>query len=153
MHSWDMLVQEPLSVADLDDRNIHVGHEQEDQCTFCGKGTNGPWYPIEDVTIIRHWNVDSIDEPGGGHWTWYCPHHLERRRGNWWKSSHLAPRHLKPEIVHDCDHIFGTTMKCGDPAVEPFDGTWLCDTHAKSARLRRAQAALFSDEEDKGLLG
>lgn len=154
MYSWDMLVEDPYPLAELEDRSIHIGHEQENQCTFCGKDEDGPWYPVEAVSIIRHWNIDSTDEPGGGHWTWYCPQHLERRRGNWWKSSHLAPERLMPEVRHKCSHVFGASMKCGDPAVEPFDGSWLCDTHAASARLKRKQMAVFAqDDEDEGLLG
>lgn len=143
MHSWDMKVETPLPLTELEDRNVKGGHPIENQCSSCGIGSLDPWYPIEDVTVIRHWNIDSVDEPGGGHWTWYCPDHLARRRDNWWRSSHLAPAHLLPEITHDCAHIIGVKTVCGDPAVEPFDGIWLCERHAQAERVSRRMAELF----------
>jgi hypothetical protein len=148
MHSWHMKIETPLSLTDLEDRQIHTGHPVENQCSNCGVGPLDPWYPIEDVALVRHWTTNSVDEPGGGHWTWYCRAHLDQRAGNWWRTSHLAPAYLIPEEEHYCAHDIGLRRSCGELAVEPFDGIWLCEQHAAVERMNRRIRELMSDEFD-----
>jgi hypothetical protein len=149
MNSWEMKVETPLPLTEFDNRRDYEGYDpSKSQCSFCGVGPLDPWYPVEDVSVVRHWTVDSVDVPGGGHWTWYCPKHLEHRAGNWWKFSHLAPAHLLPEVTHPCAHIEGAKTKCGEVAVEPFDGAWLCERHAAAERVNRRIAALLSNDGD-----
>jgi hypothetical protein len=100
--------------------------------------------------MVRHWTTASVDVAGAGKWMWYCPGHLDTRNGNWWLSSHLAPERLLPEVNHNCEHVSGVRMLCGERAVEPFDGVWLCQRHAESARIVRRQAEPLSrDFDDK----
>lgn len=147
MHADDMKVESPLQLIELDERETHVGHTGENQCTYCGVGALDPWYPIEDVTVIRHWKSVSGDGPSGGHWTWYCPEHLERRAGNWWRSSHLAPAHLLPEQKHFCTRTVAMKGACGEVAIEPFDGIWLCERHADAERTNRRIVELLSESD------
>jgi len=142
-----MLVEAPVPFSEVEDWPRHPGHEGESQCSTCGVGETDPWYKAEDVMMVRHWTTASVDEPAGGHWTWYCPVHFEMRAGNWWQSSHLAPARLLPEIVHACVRPVGLGSPCGKTAVEPFDGVWLCEQHAEAERVDRRIANLFADEE------
>ncbi|MDL9978613.1 hypothetical protein [Microbacterium candidum] len=152
MHTWDMLVETPVCEADIDDRNHHPGHDSQNQCSYCGIGENRPWYDIHDVTLIRHWTTSSQDVPGGGHWTWYCPEHLDKRNGNWWRSSHLAPERLKPEVRHFCGQRVEFGENCGGVAIEPFDGLWMCERHAAAERVNRRIRDLLgtNDPLDEG---
>ena len=147
MKYWDMLVETPARVSDLEDHAAHHGDATVFPCTNCGVGPLDPRYPLEEMTTVRHWNIDSVDEPGGGHWTWYCPKHLEMRDGEWWISSHLAPARLLPEETHYCSADIGLKKACGEAAVECFDGAWRCEAHADTERMNRRIAALLSDDE------
>lgn len=146
MHSWDMLVETPLSCGELDDRNVRVGREAESQCTFCGVSDLDPWFPVSDVMVVRHWNADSVDEPGGGHWTLYCPEHFANRDGRWWANSRLAPERLLPDEVHHCSEPVGLGARCGEGAYERFDDSWLCDRHAAAERVRQRLERLLASE-------
>jgi hypothetical protein len=146
MKYWDMPVETPVRLTDLEDHVERHGNAHESQCSDCGKGPLRPWYPLEEVSAVRHWNVDSLNEPGGGHWTWYCPDHLERRNGEWWRSSHLAPAQLVPEETHYCSQDLGLRKTCGEVAVECFDGAWRCEEHSAAERMNRRIAALLSDD-------
>lgn len=137
MHSWDMLVETPVCEAELEDRVSKPGHDGENQCSDCGVGAGRRWFPHDQIMVVRHWTTDSQDVPGGGHWTWYCPKHFERRNGNWWRTSHLAPAHLLPEIIRRCDQEAELGQRCGAVAVEPFDDVWMCERHAVKERLER----------------
>jgi hypothetical protein len=82
---------------------------------------------------------------GGGHWTWYCSDHLAKRGDNWWVNSHRAPARFQPDVVHTCASIMGTKTVCGDPAIEPFDGVWLCERHAEAERVKRRMKDLTDE--------
>lgn len=152
MHSHDMLVETPVCEADLEDRSRKPGHDGENQCSYCGVGPNGPWYDVHDIMVVRHWTTDSVDEPGGGHWRWYCPDHF-RRRTRWWRTSHLAPPRLLPKITHPCAQIVEFGERCGVVAVEPFDGAWFCEKHAAVQRTEmRINQLLHGDDEVDPLL-
>lgn len=146
MHSWDMLVETPVCEAELEDRTRHPDHDNENQCSDCGVGEGRRWFPTDQIMVVRHWTTNSQDIPGGGHWTWYCPEHFERRNGNWWKTSHLAPARLLPEITHRCARKAELGMLCGDTAVEPFDGVWVCERHAARERLERRLREIMSSD-------
>lgn len=148
MHSWDMKVETPVPFLELEDRNHHPGHEQASQCTFCGVAELSRWYPAEDVMVVRHWNSDSVDEPGGGHWTWYCPSHFEGWVVDGWKSSKFAPIHLLPDALRACEARSGLKGLCGDRGVEIIDGEWMCDRHAEAARTERRLRKLFGERTE-----
>lgn len=142
----DMKVETPVHLPDIVGREIYPGHPDESQCSNCLKAGNEHWYPLADIWVVRHWTIASVDDTGGGKWMWYCPDHLTNRSGNWWRSSHLAPANLLPQVTHDCEYVSGLTTVCGELAVEPFDGTWMCERHAESARIARRQAEILSRE-------
>lgn len=153
MRMSDMKIETPVPLADLDDWVIHADHPGQCQCSDCGVGVLDPWYTIEDVTVVRHWLTISVEEPknGGGHWTWYCPEHLEKRADRWWKSSHLAPANLLPVLKHWCAREVGLKRACGEPAVEPFDRIWLCEEHAAVERVNRRIAQVLAANDDRNL--
>ncbi|WP_426516773.1 hypothetical protein ACPPVQ_18845 [Diaminobutyricibacter sp. McL0618] len=142
MLAEEMKVETPLALAELEDRTIYSGHEYENQCSDCGVTEADPWYPIEDIMLVRHWTKTS--EPEGGTWWWYCPDHFDRRGDRWWANSHLAPAELLPEEKHFCARYIGLNSVCGSPAIEPFDGVWVCETHAVTERVNRRIAELLS---------
>lgn len=143
---WDdMLVETPVPEAELR-RTPKPGHEGENQCTYCLRVGVPKWYPVEDVMVVRHWKTTSQDVRGGGHWTWYCPEHFDKRRGRWWRYSHLAPARLLPEEKHYCVRDVGLGARCGIRAVEPFDGQWFCEPHAAAERVNRRAQELFAGE-------
>lgn len=93
MNYRDMLVEVPVLCADLDDEpRIASGIH----CSSCGVGSDDPMYRADELWAIRHWTIDSVDEPGGGHWRWYCAEHLATASLPW-VTSHLAPTRLLPE--------------------------------------------------------
>jgi hypothetical protein len=140
----DMLIETPVRESDILDRPSKPGHEGENQCSYCGVGVDDPWYDSRDIMVIRHWT--SRDVGDGGHWTWYCPRHFDNRDGNWWRSSHEAPEHLKPPVTHRCQAQGDfRSERCGHEAVEPFDGVWMCERHAASERLRLRVVSVLRD--------
>lgn len=134
MRPEDMLIETPVSEAELD-RPAKPGHEGMNQCTYCGVGPEDPWYPTDDVMVVRHWKQNTPDDPGAGHWTWYCPDHFDNRNGTWWKWSHTAPAHLLPEIHNPCERYEGLGSYCGADAVDAVAGSWYCAIHAGPARM------------------
>jgi hypothetical protein len=136
----DSMVETPVPLVEIGDRSIYVGSEYESQCSSCGTTKNDPWYPVEDVMVIRHWTTN-----GGIAW-WYCPDHFNRRTDRWWRNSDLAPTHLLPEITHQCERpgVLGST--CGDEASVAISGIWTCERHAEAARVDRRIAELMADE-------
>lgn len=143
MNTWDMLVETPVREADIEDRS----HEEPfNQCSYCGVGPNDPHYDVRDIMVIRHWTTKSQDVREGGMWTWYCPKHFEKRNGNWWKSSHLAPARLQPPLTYSCAQRVEFGEKCGINAVEPFDGVWMCQKHAAVERMNRRIRELLDDD-------
>lgn len=87
----DMLVEVPALCADLEDESREDGIN----CSSCGVSADSPTYRAEELWTIRHWTTDSIDEPGGGHWRWYCAEHLATASLPW-VTSRLAPARLLP---------------------------------------------------------
>lgn len=147
-----MLIETPIPEAELS-RTPKPGHEGENQCTYCLSNGIEAWYPAEDVMVVRHWKSTSKDVRGGGHWTWYCPDHFDKRRDRWWRYSHLAPARLMPEVKHDCVRDVGLGATCGEVAVEPFDGVWFCEKHAAVERVNRRAADLFGETNEDPLMG
>jgi hypothetical protein len=148
MLSKDMLVETPVPEAELEDRWRKPGHDGENQCSLCGVGEDGPWYDVRDIMVIRHWTTDSrLDEVGnGGHYMWYCPDHLSRRRGEW-RTSGLAPAHLQPEVVYHCKQRAELGRACGEVAEELVEGTWMCARHASVERLNIRMRELLADDD------
>lgn len=141
----DMMVETPILLTEIDILTEYAGHPDEHECTGCLARSSYPWYGNEDVMVLRHWTSVSVNEPGGGKWTWYCPEHFEKRAGNWWPNSHRAPAKLLPVVEHSCDHVSGRKFGCNEYAVEPFDGVWLCEVHANAERVSRRFDELLSD--------
>lgn len=141
----DMLVETPVRLDRLDDRTLKSGHERESQCSTCGTDDFDPWYPIEDVMVVRHWTKHSVDEPFGGKWWWYCPTHFEQWGGKWWPNSDLAPSRLLPEVVHTCERPGPLGSTCGEKSSVAIGGVWTCERHAEAARVQRRIDELFAD--------
>lgn len=147
MRLSEMLVETPVCEADLVDREPKQGRDGQNQCSYCGVGDAAPWYPASQIMAVRHWTTDSQDVPGGGHWTWYCPTHLQRRNGNWWRTSHLAPARLLPAVVHRCGQRAEFGRQCESHAVEPFDSVWMCERHAATERLERRLRDVLEEDD------
>lgn len=69
----DMLVETPVPLTRISNRNPKYESDGRNQCSTCGTTPDKPRYPIEDVTVIRHWQIDDGDDPRDGIWWWYCP--------------------------------------------------------------------------------
>lgn len=141
MKLGEMKVETPTPLREVEDRSLYVGSENLSQCSYCGTREGDPWYPVDDVTVIRHWT-----KSGGIGW-WYCPEHLSQWTGRWWRNSDLAPAHLLPELKHRCERGGALGSKCGDDAAVAISGIWTCDRHAEAARVQRRIEDLLADDD------
>lgn len=152
MRYRDMLVETPVPLADIEDRSLKPGHEDQNMCTYCGVQAD-MWRLIADITVIRiwtsasKWNPDNENEwEQGGKWNWYCRDHLASKlRNGWAPNSHRAPPHLLPEITQPCVRVGPLKRKCEEPAVDHFEQGWMCEHHAVAERNSRLANALLND--------
>lgn len=138
----EMLVETPYSLAEVETRVVKLGHELQNQCTYCGVLPGDPWYPINEITVYRVWTRTSVYTPEsevlhdqGGVWQWRCPDHPKRA---WAPFSH-APGELLPPEKHPCEEA----LPLGKGKCRQADGTqkfvegWFCPDH----RLKHINAA------------
>jgi hypothetical protein len=45
----NMLVETPVNLPDIVGREIHHGHPDENQCSYCLRARNAEWYPLADI--------------------------------------------------------------------------------------------------------
>jgi hypothetical protein len=147
MRYEDMLVETPVRLTEIENRNPTREHDQMNQCSECGVTSSHPWYPFEEIWVIRHWQLVRGNPSYEGAWNWYCEEHIDQRRGRWWKNSHLAPTDLLPPVQHPCANIT-LGSKCQTPAVEKIDGCWYCAEHASSPRLQQRMKMLLAPDDD-----
>ena len=149
MRYEDMLIDTPYRLTEVTDHIGKVGHPGESQCTYCLSNKNSAWYPYEDVHVVRIWKTSSRYTPekgsvdSGGWYSWRCPNHpLTGSCPN----GHLAPEHLRPIHTHRCDRRqLGT--RCEEIAAGFYEGSWLCERHARPIVLRLRLEELLHDEE------
>jgi hypothetical protein len=97
--------------------------------------------------VIRHWTKKRVDALDGGMWWWCCADHFAQWDGRWWLNSDLAPAHLLPEFVHQCERPAALGPVCGGSAEVAIRSIRTCDRHAEAARVHRRIRKLMAERE------
>lgn len=147
MRYHDMLIDTEYPLTDIETRTRHVGHEDENQCTYCLSNGDETWYPIAEIFVVRAWHRSSVYRPEltetevGGHWEWRCRNHPRRNSSPW---ASLAPAHLRPPVHHRCE---GKDLgrRCPDEAEGRYADQWLCLDHARPHVARLALEERLAD--------
>lgn len=154
----DMLVETPYKLTDVEDRRAKPGHENENQCTYCGvESDTDPWYPLEEITVYRIWARTSIYRPDaetaleqGGRWQWRCETHPKTA---WAPYSHGAPPQLQPPAEHPCEELLPLSKaKCRrtDESSRFVEG-WFCPDHrAKYINAAHERRLLGGEDPEAG---
>ena len=89
-----MKVAEPILAADLEDEPRRASGIR---CSTCLQLGNDTKYPVDALTVVRHWKINSnpADLIGGGHWWWYCAYHASVSPAEW-TNDRNAPEELHP---------------------------------------------------------